>query len=576
MPDPVVSAASDIDWLTLFMGLAGGLALFLLGMGRVTASLKELAGDRLRSTLARLSSNRIVGAATGATVTAIIQSSSVTSVLAVGFVSVNLLSLTQASSVIVGSHLGTTVTAQVIAFDVTNYALGMLAVGALAGAVAARERLRQIGGMVAGLGFVFLGMGVMSESMSPLATHEPFLEYVATDRTPLLALLLGAGFTALVQSSSATTGIVVVMAAQRLIGLETGIAIVLGAAIGTCVTAMLAAIGRTPDAVRAAVVHVLVNTIGALVGVLLIGQIAAAVTWLTPGPAANEALGATPRQIANAATLFHAVNTVAFLALLTPVVALARRLVPEREAAVVPVHPEPMALDPALIGTPVLALETARKELLHVGLWVREMVDRSLPVTTTGSRTDLDLLEAMDDWVDDAHTTLVRYLRDVSRGPLAEAQRAELLGLLEMANELEQLADLVETNLVATGRARISNAVVISASTMAILEKLHAIVLATLDDSLAALGERDAEAAERVVESKAQLSDIEALMIGHLAERLAAPEPRRVAAYSVEIELLDGLRRGHGACRRIARAARRSIIGDGQPVGGERREGDET
>jgi phosphate:Na+ symporter len=556
MPDP----SADPNWLNLAMGLAGGLALFLIGMGRVTASLKALAGDRLRGALARLSSNRVAGAATGAGVTAVIQSSSVTSVLVVGFVSANLLSLTQAASVIVGSHLGTTVTAQVIAFDVTAYALGLLAVGALVGGVAVHERWRQVGGVVAGLGFVFFGMGVMSEAMSPLATHQPFLDLLARDQTPLVALLIGAGFTALVQSSSATTGIVVVMAGQGLVGLETGIAIVLGAAIGTCVTALLAAIGRPPDAVRAAVVHVLVNTVGALVGVLLIGQIAAAVTWASPGPdaVAGAELGATPRQIANAATLFHLVNTLVFVALLDPVVALARRLVPERSVEATE-GPGPLQLDLEVVGTPVLALEGARRSLLQVGLSVRHMVDRSLAVVTSGSAAELAELEAMDDWVDLAHAELVSYLREVSSGPLDDEQRRELLGLLDVANELEQLADLVETNLVATGRARLAERVEVSAVTMSILDELHAVVVGAIDDSLAALGERDPAAARRVAESKARFKDLEAVMLGHLTERLTAPEPHRVTAYRIEVELVEGLRRAHGACRRIARAARRSV-----------------
>jgi phosphate:Na+ symporter len=559
MPDPV-AAQGGIDWLTLVMGLAGGLALFLIGMGRVTASLKALAGDRLRAALARLSANRFSGAATGAAVTAVIQSSSVTSVLVVGFVSVNLLSLTQASSVIIGSHLGTTVTAQVIALDITRYALGMLALGALAGAVASREHLRQIGGSVAGLGFVFLGLAVMSDSMSPLATHEPFLDLVGTDRTPIVALLVGAVFTALVQSSSATTGIVVVMAGQGLVGLETGIALVLGAAIGTCVTALLATIGRSTDAMRAAVVHVLVNAIGALVGVLLIGQIADAVVWLTPSAETAGVDSASPRQIANAATLFHAVNTLVFLALLSPVVGLSRRLVPEREPGPVPLVPAAPSLDGSVTATPVLALEVVRRELMHVGLWVRQMVERALPVITSGTHGELDALESMDDWVDEAHAALLAYLREVSRGPLDESQRIELLGLLDVANELEQLADLVETNLVATGRSRLRGGVIVSPSTEAILGRLHAVVLAALDDSLAALGERDADAADRVVESKAELKEVEAVLLDHLSRRLGAPEPRRVAAYSVEIELVEGLRRAHGSCRRLARAAKRTVI----------------
>ncbi|MGY6500966.1 MAG: Na/Pi cotransporter family protein [Acidimicrobiales bacterium] len=546
---------ASIDWVLLVMGLSGGLALFLIGMGQVTAALKALAGDRLRSMLARLSSNRVTGAATGAAVTAVIQSSSVTSVLVVGFVSANLVSLTQAASVIIGSHLGTTVTAQVIAFDITAYALGMLGFGALVGAVVAQERWRQVGHAVAGLGFVFLGMGIMSESMAPLGESPTVIEFLTSDGSPVMALLAGAVFTALVQSSSATTGIVVVMAARGLVGLDTGIALVLGAAVGTCVTALLAAIGRTTDALRAAVVHVLVNTIGALVAVLLIDQLAALVTWMSPADGDR----ASPRQIANAATVFHAVNTVVFLALLTPTVRAAIRLVPDRtdrgrDATA------PLALDDAAVGTPVLALEGARRELMHLGFRVRDMLDTSLLVAATGSVPQLDELEAEDHWVDLSHAQLVAYLTEVGRGPLDDSQRTEMLGLLEVANELEQIADLVETNLVATGRARVAAEVEVSRSTMEILVELHGVVVGAFDDCLAALGERDAGAAQRVISSKGRFKDLEKVLRGHLTERLVAPEPRRVEAYTVEIEVIDVLRRAHGSCRRLARAARRSII----------------
>ena len=319
-------ASSSIDWFDLFMGLAGGLALFLLGMGQITVSLKAVAGDRLRTVLARLSSNRFMGALTGAVTTAVILSSSVSTVLVVGFVSASLLSVTQAASVIIGANLGTTVTAQVIALDVTDYALGLLASGALVSAIAGRRQvLGEIGATVAGLGFVFLGLDLMSDAMRPLGTYQPFLDLVADSSSPFAGLLLGALFTGLIQSSSATTGIVIVMGSSGLLDLETGIAVILGANIGTSITAVLAALGKPRDAWRAALIHVLVNTIGALVWVLFIGTLADVASWLA-GEDSNGV--ATPQQFANAHTFFNVINTAVFLALLTPLVALTDKLVP--------------------------------------------------------------------------------------------------------------------------------------------------------------------------------------------------------------------------------------------------------
>ncbi|MDH3295190.1 MAG: Na/Pi symporter, partial [Acidimicrobiia bacterium] len=341
----------DIDWGTLLMGLAGGLALFLVGMGQVTEALKALGDDRLRWALARLSSNRFMGATTGGLVTAVIQSSSVTTVLTVGFVSAGLLSLTQAASLIIGANLGTTVTAQVIALKITDYALALLAIGALMSVAVRRQQVRYLGTAIAGLGFVFLGMDIMSDAMSPLRTYDPFLNLMSETTNPLLALAIGAVFTGLVQSSSATTGIVVVMAADGLISLETAIAIILGANIGTCVTALLAAIGKGSDAFQAAMIHVAVNVIGASVAVFFIPQIADVVRSIGSAGTEFAAGTASPRQIANAHTLFNLGNTVVFLALLDPLVRTVRRVAPYRARRTVG-EGEAAFLNDDLIETP--------------------------------------------------------------------------------------------------------------------------------------------------------------------------------------------------------------------------------
>ncbi|HSL57404.1 MAG TPA: Na/Pi cotransporter family protein [Acidimicrobiales bacterium] len=546
-----ITSTTDIDWTLLVMGLAGGLTLFLLGMGRTTDALKALAGDRLRATLARFSTNRFTGMGTGALTTAIIQSSSVTTVVVVGFVSASLLSLTQAAPVIIGANLGTTVTAQVIALDITAYALGLLAAGAALAALARRDRLRLLGSATVGLGLVFLGMDVMSESMSPLGTYEPLLDRLGSSGAPVLALAAGALFTGLVQSSSATTGIVVVMAGEGLLDLETGIAIILGANIGTCVTAVLAGIGRGREAQRAAAVHVLVNLLGAVAWIILLAPLAAIVRELSPS--ATDL--ATPRQLASAHTVFNAVNTVVFLALLTPLVSLARRLVPDRLRD----EPSPSALDPAAIATPVLALEGTRRELLGLGLHIREMVERSLVDTIDGSTTDLDRLAELDDEVDRRHAAVLAYLADVSRGPLDDEQRDELVGLLEVANELERLADVVETDLVAIGRRRLAAGLTVGPETRQQLEDLHTAALEALDGTLGALGERDADAAEMVIRSKAEFREQDRAADLHLASRLSEAGPQRVAAYTLEVELVESLRLVHRICRRIARAVQRSI-----------------
>ena len=243
--------SSTLNVSMLLMGLFGGLALFLYGMEQMSESLKAVAGERMKSILSRLTSNRLMGAITGAFVTAIIQSSSVTTVLVVGFITAGLMSLSQSIGIIMGANIGTTITAQIIAFKITKFALLMVAVGFGMLFFGKRERIRQYGTGLMGLGLVFFGMAVMGDAMKPLRSYQPFLDWMIHMETPVVGILVGALFTALIQSSSATTGIVIVMATQGLISLTAGIAVIFGANIGTCVTALLASIGRPREALRA-------------------------------------------------------------------------------------------------------------------------------------------------------------------------------------------------------------------------------------------------------------------------------------------------------------------------------------
>ncbi|MEN8149429.1 MAG: Na/Pi symporter, partial [Planctomycetota bacterium] len=248
----MIIAAADPDFAAVAVGLLGGLSLFLFGMGQLTDSLREVAGGRMRVLLGKLTTNRYTAAITGAFVTAVIQSSSVTTVLVVGFISAGLMSLAQSVGVIMGANVGTTITAQIIAFKVTEYALVLVTVGFAGLFFSKRDQARQIGGMIMGLGLIFFGMNLMSEAAHPLRDYEPFVDAMRSIDNPIMGIALGAAFTAIVQSSSATTGIVIVMATQGFITLEAGIALALGANIGTCFTAVLAAVGKQRAAMQAA------------------------------------------------------------------------------------------------------------------------------------------------------------------------------------------------------------------------------------------------------------------------------------------------------------------------------------
>ena len=548
---------ADIDWWAMTVALCGGLALFLYGMEQMAAALKAAAGERMKDILARLTSNRFLGALTGAFVTAVINSSSITTVLVVGFISAGLLSLSQSVGIIMGANIGSTLTAQLIAFQLDNLALLMLGSGVLLHLTSRNETARQYGGLLLGLGLVFLGMTMMSEAMTPLRAYPPFLDFMATLRQPLLAMLIATIFTGLIQSSAATIGIAIVMASQGFMDLETGIALAFGANIGTCVTALLASIGKPRAAVRAALVHVIFNVAGVLVWIGLIGYLADWVQWLSPArpdlSGAERLAAEVPRQLANAHTLFNIANTLLFIGFTTQLARLVEWLVPERPASAEVERVRPRYLDEELLTTPALALDRVRLELLHMGERVREMMQAIMPAILGGNRQTLYDIEQMDDAVDLLHAEIVRYLGQISRQSLTEPQTHTLLALLAAANDLENIGDLIETNLVELGRARIDQGVSVSEPTREVLLNFHRTVSRALGTALQAVAQNNALAARAVTAMKPEISAIADSAAAHEARRLVAEEPKRIPAYTLEINIIEKLQRIYYFAKRMAK-----------------------
>ncbi len=410
---PALAASSDskgIDWFRMAMQLFGGLAIFLFGMEQMADALKRVAGNRMKDILGKLTTNRFMGLLTGTFVTAVIQSSSVTTVMLVGFVTAGLMSLSQDVGVIFGANIGTTITAQIVAFKVTHYALLLVAVGFVMIFTGKAKRVKQYGALVMGLGLIFFGMGIMSSGMKPLRSYEPFIQIMQDVSAPALGILIAAAFTGLVQSSSATTGVVIAMASQGLITLEGGIALIMGANIGTCVTAALAAIGKPREAVRVAVAHVTFNVAGVAVAVWFIPYLADFVRAFSPvaeGAVGMDKLAAeTPRQIANAHTTFNIFFSALFLPAAGLVARFAEWVVPDRPLEAVAVI-QPKYLDKELLSTPPLALDRARREVGRLGDRIDEMLDAALPAMTAGTEEDLQNLADMDSDIDTLHGHIV-------------------------------------------------------------------------------------------------------------------------------------------------------------------------
>ena len=555
----------SLDTFTILIGLFGGLAIFLFGMEQMTDALKLLAGGGMKKLLARLTTNRFSAAFAGAFVTAVIQSSSVTTVLVVGFISAGLMSLSQSIGIIMGANIGTTITAQIIAFKITKYALVMVAIGFGMLFISKKEKIKQYGMMLMGLGLIFFGMQLMSDATRPLRSYQPFIDLMQSMENPAMGILISAVFTGIVQSSSATTGVIIVLATQGFVTLEAGIALAFGANIGTCVTALLASIGKPREAVRAAVVHILFNILGVLIWLGLIDQLAEIVRVISPAaPALTgiEKLAAeTPRQIANAHTIFNVANTLIFIWFTTPMAWLVQRLVRERPKKG-PEEITPRYLDDILLDTPSLALDRVRMELRRIGERASGMVSRALQVVLHGSKEDLQALAEDDDEVDTLYDYIVAYLGRLSQESLQARQSAQLYTYMSAANNIENVADMIETNIVEAGLTRLRNNVQVSQQTAEVLTALHEKVSWAVQLAMESLDASDLSMAEQAIAAKEEINRLAGEAENHLALRLAAEDENRLVLYRIESEIIEYLKRVYYFAKRIAKAVAEAEMSD--------------
>jgi phosphate:Na+ symporter len=362
------SETQPIAWFFLFITMFGGLALFLYGMEKMSTGLKRTAGNRMRSILAALTRNRVVAMFVGAFVTMVIQSSSATTVMLVSFVQAGLMTFVQSMGVILGADIGTTVTAQLIASNLGDYALLMVAIGFSLHMFGKKDITKNVGDVILGFGLLFFGMKLMSDAMKPLRTYAVFIDIMKEMENPFLGILIGALFTSLVQSSAATTGVVIALAQQGILNLEAGIPLVLGANIGTCITAGLASIGTSREAKRVALAHVMFKLAGVLLFIFWVPAFADLIRML------SERFGSgTARQIANAHTIFNVALALIFLPFTQHFSKLIFKILPLEE------KPQDVImttkyLNEESIFTPAVALDLARAEVARMAKLVWRML----------------------------------------------------------------------------------------------------------------------------------------------------------------------------------------------------------
>ncbi len=441
----------------LLFGLIGGLGLFLFGMKIMSEGLQKVAGDRMRKILGALTSNRVVGTLVGLAVTAIIQSSSATTVMVVGFVNAGLMSLMQAIGVVLGANIGTTVTAQLIAFKITQYALPAIGLGAGLKLFARGRRLQYMGEIILGFGILFFGLSTMKHAFDPVKSSEAFKAiFTYFGSSHLLAVLVGAVLTVIVQSSSATIGVTLALASSGLLTFEASVALILGENIGTTITANLAAIGTNIAARRTALAHFLFNAIGVAYMLALLPWFVQFISAITPGDAdfvirtADEAaryglsVGDKPyiaRHIANTHTMFNIVNTLIFLPLIGLLARLSTALVPGEDAAM-EFHLK--YIDNRVLNTPPIALEQARSETRRMGEICCEMLDDCLVYLREPDDRKIPFLEQKEDLLDVLQKEITTFLVAVSQKSISAEISKEIRSVMRMVNNFERIGDYCE------------------------------------------------------------------------------------------------------------------------------------
>lgn len=533
--------SSTISWGLLIMNLLGGLALFLYGMSKMSDGMKKAAGNRMRNILAALTKNRVIALIVGAFVTMIIQSSSATTVMLVSFVQAQLMSYAQALGVIMGANIGTTITAQLVAFKLTDYALGMITVGFIMTMFSKRETFKHFGEALLGFGILFFGMYLMSDAMKPLRDYQPFQDLMIGLENPWFGLLIGALFTGLIQSSSAFTGIVITLAMNGLITLEAGIPLILGANVGTCITAGLASIGTIRDAKRVAIAHVLFNIGGVLIFIWFIPYLADFVRTLSSD---------TPRQIANAHTIFNITVGIVFLPFTTLLAKLVYKILPDKEIEK-GVIPTTWHLDDSQISHPAIAIGLVQSELSRMTKIVARMLRAIIhPFTTDDPGEDeiylkLSVLEGIDmreDKIDFLDEKVVNYLLQIGRQELSNQQMSEVYAMISIANDLESIGDVIHRDMLPLVEKRRQLDSDFSEEGKKELKAYHVKMSKQMSRLQDALSEMDPTMAKKILRKEEKYVILESdFRIRHV-KRLRDEMEESLETHEVHVEFLDLLK----------------------------------
>lgn len=520
----------------LIFGLMGGLGLFLFGMKIMSEGLQKIAGSRMRKILSALTSNRLVGTLVGIAVTAMIQSSSATTVMVVGFVNAGLMSLVQSIGIILGANIGTTVTAQLIAFKITKYALPAIGIGAGFKLFTKNKKWSYVGEVLLGFGLLFFGLSVMKHAFDPLKTSDEFRQlFMIVGDNHLIGVMIGAILTMIVQSSSATIGITIALATSGLLSFDASVALILGENIGTTITANLAAIGTNLAARRTAFAHFLFNSLGVCYMLLFFPFFLNFISSMTPGDAdfviqthdqvarMGGELGDKPfiaRHIANTHTMFNIVNTIIFL----PLVGLLAKI----STVVIRGSDEDAEfhlkyLDNRVLSTPPIALAQARSETRRMAQIAGEMVDETLLFLQDNDLKKIPDLEKKEDLTDVLQKEITDFLVKLSQKSITQESSREVASMMNMVNDLERVGDHCE-NLWTLNQRKLDQKITFSDIAMNEISEISELTREFLATIIQALEEKNTGIFDEAHRLEDGIDDIEERLRNNHIKRLNTGE----------------------------------------------------
>lgn len=487
---------------TIIFGIIGGLGLFLFGMKLLSEGLQKIAGHKLRKILKILTDKPIMGVFIGALITSIIQSSSATTVMVVGFVNAGLMLLRQAIGVIMGAHIGTTITAQIIAFKIDQYALPAIGIGFLLWMIAKRKNIKFLGETILGFGILFLGLTIMKDVLGPLGQSEQIKVMLTSfSNNPLLGVLAGMLLTAMVQSSSASIGLVMALAFSGLVNFEGAVYLVLGTNIGTTITAQIASIGTSISARRAAMVHTVMQTIGVVYIMIFVynGLYIRFIEFITPGSALD---GNILRHIANAHSVFNIVNTLAFLPFIGILEKISKLIIP---GEVDEHHAEPKFLERHLLNTPSVALDQTTRELVRMTEFSQNAVRDAMNGFFNKNIKQLTKVIKEEEAIDNLQREITKYLVELSQRNLTAEESEEIPVLLHSVNDIERIGDHAE-NLMELGERAIEEKLPFSEDAISELKLFYNEVDNMISEVIFALKTENIDNAKKALKIEDQLN----------------------------------------------------------------------